>query len=62
MLSDAEADEIHLLRSAGLFTKATLAEMFKCSEPTVTCAFVAREYPDRVKAKRLPVLGKLIDA
>lgn len=59
-LSEADANEIFLLRSAGLFTKAVLADMFDCSESTVTRAFVARKYPERVAARRLPVLGKLV--
>lgn len=61
VLSEGDANEVYLLRSTGLFTKSTLAEMFNCSESTVTRAFVARKYPDRVKARRLPVLGSLID-
>lgn len=61
VLTDAEAEEVFLLRSTGLFTKATLADMFGVSESTVTRAFVARKYPERVRAKRLPVLGKLIE-
>lgn len=59
-LSEADADEVYLLRSTGLFTKAMLADMFAVSESTVTRAFVARKYPERVLARRLPVLGKLI--
>lgn len=61
VLTEADANEVFLLRSTGLFTKATLADMFGVSESTVTRAFVARKYPERVKARRLPVLGKLID-
>jgi DNA invertase Pin-like site-specific DNA recombinase len=61
VLTEAEAQEVFLLRSTGLFTKATLADMFGVSESTVTRAFVARKFPERVSARRLPVLGKLID-
>ncbi|MGC1175772.1 recombinase family protein [Polaromonas sp.] len=60
-LSEADAQEVYLLRSTGLFTKAMLADMFDCSESTVTRAFVARKYPERVQAKRLPVLGQLLE-
>lgn len=60
-LSEADAQEVFLLRSTGLFTKATLADMFNCSESTVTRAFVARKYPERIKAKKTPVLGKYLE-
>ncbi len=61
VLSDADAEEIYLLRSTGLFTKAMLADMFDCSESTVTRAFVARQFPDRVQAKKTPVLGRYLE-
>lgn len=59
-LSPEDANEVYLLRSTGLFTKAMLAEMFECSESTVTRAFIAIKHPERVAAKRLPVLSKHI--
>ncbi|WP_431095521.1 recombinase family protein [Polaromonas aquatica] len=60
-LSDADAQEVYLLRSTGLFTKSMLAEMFDCSESTVTRAFVARRFPERVTAKKTPVLGRYLN-
>ncbi|WP_411878210.1 recombinase family protein [Polaromonas sp. YR568] len=61
VLTEADAQEVFLLRSTGLFTKATLADMFGVSESTVTRAFVARKYPERLIARRMPVLGKLLN-
>jgi DNA invertase Pin-like site-specific DNA recombinase len=57
VLSEDDANEIFLLRNTGLFTKAMLADMFQCSESTVTRAFVARQFPERVQTKKRPVLG-----
>lgn len=59
-LSEADAHEVYLLRSTGLFTKAMLADMFDCSESTVTRAFVARKYPERIRAKKTPVIGRYL--
>lgn len=59
-LTEADAEEVYFLRSTGLLTKAMLAEMFDCSESTVTRAFVARRFPERVKKKRTPVLGHFL--
>lgn len=60
VLSEADAQEVYLLRSTGLFTKAALADMFNCSESTITRAVVARQFPERVAAKLRPVIGKYL--
>lgn len=55
-LSEQDADEVYMLRSTGLFTKTMLAEMFDCSESTITRVVYGRKHPERVAARRLPVL------
>jgi DNA invertase Pin-like site-specific DNA recombinase len=60
VLSPEDADEVHRLRATGMFPKALLADMFGCSESTITRAFVERQFPERVLARRSPVLREYL--
>ena len=60
VLSTADALEVYRLRETGLYTKRLLADIFNCSESTITRAHMSHAEPDRVQSKKMPVLGRFL--